>query len=48
MSRATRRKAVRKIVKDVIKSKEQDVRIELPKESFDYFERKYNEQGRKK
>ncbi len=39
MTRRDRRKAVRKLVKEVKQSSESEFNIQLPKSSFEYFEK---------
>lgn len=48
MSRATKRKAVRKIAKQVLQAPDTEFRFELPKSSFDYFKKQINERGGRK
>jgi len=47
MSRAIRRKAVRRMAKAAFLSKQKEIEIQLPKGSFNYFEKEVRKYGGK-
>lgn len=48
MSRNARRQSVRKLVKEVIKSKEANINLPLPKEAIPYCKKEIDKYGRRK
>lgn len=47
MSRASRRQGVRKLAKSIFLAKDKEVNIQLPKSSFNYFEKEIRKYGGK-